>query len=172
MRWLRLVGSLKFLILFCKSALQKRRYSAKETYNFMEPTNHSHPICHISSQPIVHIYVHFYTCISCIHSMREYHLSQNRNSIRILDGEKRNYVRDKHVQHTAKPCNTLQHTATHCNTLRHAAAHCNTLQHTTTHCSTLQHTVTHCNTLHYSATHCNTLQHSATHCSTLYNDSL
>ena len=30
--------------LFCKRALQKRRYSAKETYTFDEPTNHSHPI--------------------------------------------------------------------------------------------------------------------------------
>jgi len=31
--------------LFCKKALYKRRYSAKETYNFKEPTNRSHPIC-------------------------------------------------------------------------------------------------------------------------------
>jgi len=29
--------------LFCKRALQKRRYSARETYNFKEPTNRSHP---------------------------------------------------------------------------------------------------------------------------------
>jgi len=35
---------LKILGLFCKRALQKRRYSAKETYNFKKPTNHSHPI--------------------------------------------------------------------------------------------------------------------------------
>ena len=28
--------------LFCKRALQKRRYSAKETYNFKEPTHLSH----------------------------------------------------------------------------------------------------------------------------------
>ena len=32
--------------LLCKRALQKRRYSAKETYNFKEPTNRSHPIMH------------------------------------------------------------------------------------------------------------------------------
>jgi len=31
--------------LFCQRALQKRLYSAKETYNFKEPNNHSHPIC-------------------------------------------------------------------------------------------------------------------------------
>ena len=30
--------------LFCKTALWKRRYSAKETYNFKEPTNRRHPI--------------------------------------------------------------------------------------------------------------------------------
>jgi len=35
---------LKILGLFCKRALSKRRYSAKETYNFKEPTNRSHPI--------------------------------------------------------------------------------------------------------------------------------
>ena len=45
MEWLRLVGSLKIIGLFCKRALLKRRYSTKETYNFKEPTNRSHPIC-------------------------------------------------------------------------------------------------------------------------------
>ena len=30
--------------LFCKRALYKRLYFAKETYIFKEPTNHSHPI--------------------------------------------------------------------------------------------------------------------------------
>jgi len=34
---------------FCKRALQKRLYSAKETHNFKEPTNRSHLI-HASSQ--------------------------------------------------------------------------------------------------------------------------
>jgi len=36
---------LKILGLFCKRALQKRLYSAKETCSFKEPTNRSHPIC-------------------------------------------------------------------------------------------------------------------------------
>jgi len=35
---------LKIIGLFCKRALQKRLYSAKETCNFKEPTNRSHPI--------------------------------------------------------------------------------------------------------------------------------
>jgi len=33
---------------FCKRALLKRLYSAKEAYIFREPTNHSHPICQTS----------------------------------------------------------------------------------------------------------------------------
>jgi len=35
---------LKIIGLFCKRDLWKRRYSAKETYYFKEPTNRSHPI--------------------------------------------------------------------------------------------------------------------------------
>jgi len=35
---------LKIIGLFCKRALSKRLYSAKETYDFKEPTNRSHPI--------------------------------------------------------------------------------------------------------------------------------
>ena len=35
---------LKIIGLFCKKALQNRRYSSKETYHFQEPANRSHPI--------------------------------------------------------------------------------------------------------------------------------
>ena len=35
----------KIIGLFCKRALLKRLYSAKETCNFIDPTNGSHPIC-------------------------------------------------------------------------------------------------------------------------------
>jgi len=41
---------LKITGLFCKRALQKRLYSAKETYDFKEPTNRSHPINPRASQ--------------------------------------------------------------------------------------------------------------------------
>ena len=34
----------KSIGLFCKRALQKRQYSAKETYNLIDPTDRSHPI--------------------------------------------------------------------------------------------------------------------------------
>jgi len=35
---------LKIIGLLCKRAQYKRLYSAKETYDFKEPTNRSHPI--------------------------------------------------------------------------------------------------------------------------------
>jgi len=35
---------IKIICLFCKRALQKRRYSAKKTCNFIDPTDRSHPI--------------------------------------------------------------------------------------------------------------------------------
>jgi len=38
----------KMIGLFCKRALQKRRYSAKVTYNFIDPTDRSHPIAYLS----------------------------------------------------------------------------------------------------------------------------
>jgi len=37
-------GLLEIIGLLCKRALRKRRYSAKETYNFQEPTSRSHSI--------------------------------------------------------------------------------------------------------------------------------
>ena len=42
--WLWLVNSINFVGLFCKRALWKRQYSAKETYHLIDPTNRSHPI--------------------------------------------------------------------------------------------------------------------------------
>jgi len=39
---------LQIIGLFCKRALQKRPIFSKETYNFMEPTNRSHPIWYLS----------------------------------------------------------------------------------------------------------------------------
>jgi len=53
---------LKIIGLFCKRALPKRRYSAKESYNFKEPTNRSHPIP-LSLQRHMHRYTQTYTDI-------------------------------------------------------------------------------------------------------------
>jgi len=33
----------KMIGLFCKRVLQKKQYSAEETYNFIDPTKRSHP---------------------------------------------------------------------------------------------------------------------------------
>jgi len=38
------------MILFCKRAVKKRQYSAKETYNFIDPTNCSQPVDDSSSK--------------------------------------------------------------------------------------------------------------------------
>ena len=47
--------------IFCIRALYKRRYSAKETYHFKEPTNRSHPI-----SPLPHArHTSTITCLFC-----------------------------------------------------------------------------------------------------------
>jgi len=43
MGWLPLVGSLKLQVSFAKKPYKRAYNSAKETYNFKEPTNRSHP---------------------------------------------------------------------------------------------------------------------------------
>jgi len=48
---------LKIIGFFFKRALQKRRYSAKETYDFEEPTNRSHPILEIKKRRFVRLHV-------------------------------------------------------------------------------------------------------------------
>jgi len=43
--WVALVSRIdKIISHFCKRALQKRYYSAKETYNFIDPADRGHPI--------------------------------------------------------------------------------------------------------------------------------
>jgi len=46
---------LKIIGLFCKRALQKRLYSAKETCNFKVPTNRSHPISIFDKVSMTHM---------------------------------------------------------------------------------------------------------------------
>jgi len=52
----------KIIGLFCKRALQKRRYSAKEIYHFIDPTDRSHPIvvC-VPPPPPPHTHTHTHT---------------------------------------------------------------------------------------------------------------
>jgi len=51
---------LKIISLFCKRDLQRRLYSAKETYNFEEPANRSHPISKCAFDQYVFVYM--YSC--------------------------------------------------------------------------------------------------------------
>ena len=77
---------LKIIDLFCKRALQKRRYSTKETYIFKEPTNRSHPIApacaikSISSSIYTHIYIYIYMYVHLsIHINNTYIMSQTHH---------------------------------------------------------------------------------------------
>ena len=55
----------KIIGLFCKRALSKRRYSAKETYHLINPTDRSHPKCVACACACVCVcvYIHMYTCV-------------------------------------------------------------------------------------------------------------
>jgi len=44
MGWLRLVGSLTFYVSFAEYSLFYRALLQKETYDFKEPSNRTHPI--------------------------------------------------------------------------------------------------------------------------------
>jgi len=85
---------LKITGLFCKRALQKRRYSAKETYNFKEPTNRSHLI--LRGPDLQTLASH-----EAPHCNALQHTATHCNTLQL----------------TATHCISLEHTATHCNTL-------------------------------------------------------
>ena len=141
----------KILGLFCKRALYKRRYSAKETYNFINPTDRSHPIMYrnptIGNTLFGRMDGSCHTLPRVMSRVCMSHVTHTHNC----------YLYNK-LQHAATRCNALQSTATHCSTLQHTAAHCNILRHTATHCNTLQQTAIYCNTLRHTAAHCSTLQ--------------
>ena len=65
---------LKIIGLFCKRALWKRRYSAKETYNFKEPANRSHPIATKLSWTSA-LYGEYRSLLSVKKSLLSYHRS-------------------------------------------------------------------------------------------------
>ena len=50
----------KIIGLFCKKALLKRRYSAKKTYNLIEPPNRSHPIAENGRSHVTHVNICIY----------------------------------------------------------------------------------------------------------------
>jgi len=108
MGWLWSVGSLKFICLFCKQAIYKRLYSAKETYNFKVPTHRSHPIrlvfiWHVSVVPVYiwnicifvyiyvyiwNMYIHIYIFVSSVCDMTHFclwHEQMRHNSFICLE---------------------------------------------------------------------------------------
>ena len=52
----------KIIGLFCKRALQKRQYSAKETFHFIDPTDRSHPISVCVSPSYLCVFARFTRC--------------------------------------------------------------------------------------------------------------
>jgi len=60
MGWLRLVGSLNLKVSFAKEPYKRHHILQKETYNFNEPTNRSHPI-HAHVQTYTHTNTHKHT---------------------------------------------------------------------------------------------------------------
>jgi len=68
---------LKIIGLFCKRALSKRRYSAKETYNFIDPTDRSHPIAapRHSKYSGVRVYECVFMYLSCCRDYLEFRLT-------------------------------------------------------------------------------------------------
>ena len=55
----------KIIGLFCKRALYKNRYSAKETYNLIDPTDRSHPT--VEATRCTHVYLYMCVCVcACV----------------------------------------------------------------------------------------------------------
>jgi len=103
---------LKIISLFCKRALQKRQYSAKETCNFKEPTNRSHLI---ASGPT--------------------RAQASEWRILLLFALARVYTHDTRT-HTNTHAHTHTHTHTHSHTHTQTHTHAHTHTHTHTHVRT------------------------------------
>jgi len=56
------VYSHKMIGLFCKTALSKRRHSAKETYHFKEPTNRSRAYAQVRKVWSIYLWEYIYLC--------------------------------------------------------------------------------------------------------------
>ena len=90
--WLWLVGLIKLQVSFAKISLYKRRYSAKETYNLIDPTDHSHPIIQYASRILIHIFIHTYIYIHihiCTYIIRFFSLKTEIEWGRVSEEEKR-----------------------------------------------------------------------------------
>jgi len=115
---------LKIIGLFCKRALYKRLYFAKETYNFKETTNRGHPILECMYRYKLYQY-------AVTHCNALQHTATPCNTL-------------QHYVYTYRNVCIGVYILYHYELYRHAVTHCNALQHTATHCNTLQHSATLC----------------------------
>jgi len=90
---------LKIMGLFCKRALQNRRYSAKETYNFKEPTNRSH---------LTH-YVHTWVSFDRLWMGHDYYIWILVNGSWWV----MSHIWMSHVTHTNESCHTYEWVMSH-----------------------------------------------------------
>ena len=120
---------LKIIGLLCKRALQKRLYSAKETYNFEEPTNRSHPpigpgrvLLDLSIPIYTHTHIHIHTHMNIhIHTCAHTHIHVQQDG-----GSESCVARPLHEcihTHTHTHTQTLVHIHTHIHTYKHLHAH-------------------------------------------------
>jgi len=79
---------LKIAGLFAERALWKRIYSAKETCNFKEPTNRSHPIANNTVAPLrkdglrrIHSSIYIYICICSLFDGSECHVGTSKTQV-------------------------------------------------------------------------------------------
>ena len=188
---------LTILSLFCKTALWKRPYSAKETYNFKEPTTRSHPI----------LVRHDWTmCVRCDWTMHVLGIWGARNSTTYMHNMTFSYVRHDQCDMTHCICGKWLIQMSHCcaTLLIHTLGVWGALE-LRSQClsirmflapldeihfffwkkfslsGTMQRysimyvtkdililkTPSHYNTLQHTAIHCNTLQHTVIHCNAL-----
>jgi len=145
---------LKIIGLFCKRELIKRQYSAKETYNFKEPTNRSHPIVvfHISKSHTAHIHEspHAKVIHTCAHN---YTHPQSFSSART---------------HTLTQIHTHTHTHANAHTRIHKSTHSHAHTHTHIWRSVLQCVAVWGSVLQCVAVCCSVLQCVAVCCSVLH----
>jgi len=143
---------LKIIGLFCRISALLQGSFAKETYNFKEPTNRSHPIS--ISTSLLSKAMDRQKDKNDEFNTQPYTMHFNT----LQHSETTPTLAFKFTAYTASHCTTLQHIyTTHIDSdeqwtsRRHSMLTPSRITHI--HCNTQQHAATRCNTLHHTATH-------------------